>query len=182
MNQLGLCRIAILIILSALIGACTQETKTTAPKFTGRLLLLSGEPANGANLVELTAADTRYNLSTITGGVFEAIASPDQTRLLYTTKDEIMLRDLRSGAVTDFPTSAMFLGIGHIPNAKIFEGQLDADQDGYLKTTNYVFTKVPGVYACGDVQDRRYRQAITAAGSGCMAALEVEKFLEDSGH
>ena len=94
----------------------------------------------------------------------------------------LKLRDLRSGAVTDFPTSAMFLGIGHIPNAKIFEGQLDADQDGYLKTTNYVFTKVPGVYACGDVQDRRYRQAITAAGSGCMAALEVEKFLEDSGH
>ena len=94
----------------------------------------------------------------------------------------LKLRNLRSGAITDFPTSAMFLGIGHIPNAKIFEGQLDADQDGYLKTTNYVFTKVPGVYACGDVQDRRYRQAITAAGSGCMAALEVEKFLEDSGH
>jgi len=76
----------------------------------------------------------------------------------------------------------MFLGIGHIPNAKIFEGQLDTDADGYLKTTNNVFTKVPGVYACGDVQDRRYRQAITAAGSGCMAALEVEKFLEEQGH
>jgi thioredoxin reductase (NADPH) len=77
------------------------------------------------------------------------------------------------------PTSAMFLGIGHIPNAKIFEGQLDADAEGYLKTTNNVFTRVPGVFACGDVQDRRYRQAITAAGSGCMAALEVEKFLEE---
>ena len=76
----------------------------------------------------------------------------------------------------------MFLGIGHIPNAKVFEGQLDSDHDGYLKTTGNVFTKVPGVYACGDVQDRRYRQAITAAGSGCMAALEVEKYLEDEGH
>jgi len=94
----------------------------------------------------------------------------------------LKLRNLKTGAVSDFPTSAMFLGIGHIPNAKIFEGQLDKDQDGYLKTTNYVFTNVPGVYACGDVQDRRYRQAITAAGSGCMAALEVEKFLEDQGH
>jgi len=94
----------------------------------------------------------------------------------------LKLRDVQSGKARDLPASAMFLGIGHIPNAKIFEGQLDTDQDGYLKTTSYVFTKVPGVYACGDVQDRRYRQAITAAGTGCMAALEVEKFLEDEGH
>lgn len=93
----------------------------------------------------------------------------------------LKLRNIKTGAVTDFPTSAMFLGIGHIPNAKMFEGQLDTDQDGYLKTKDYVFTRVPGVYACGDVQDRRYRQAITAAGSGCMAALEVEKFLEQQG-
>lgn len=94
----------------------------------------------------------------------------------------LKLRNIATGKIWDHPTSAMFLGIGHIPNAKIFEGQLDTDQDGYLKTTNYVFTRVPGVYACGDVQDRRYRQAITAAGSGCMAALEVEKFLENQGH
>ena len=93
----------------------------------------------------------------------------------------LKLRNLKTGKVWDFPTSAMFLGIGHIPNTKIFHGQLDTDQDGYLKTSNYVFTRVPGVYACGDVQDRRYRQAITAAGSGCMAALEAEKFLEAEG-
>jgi thioredoxin reductase (NADPH) len=91
----------------------------------------------------------------------------------------LKLKNSRTGKVWDFPTSAMFLGIGHIPNAKIFENQLDADKDGYLKTHNQVFTRVHGVYACGDVQDRRYRQAITAAGSGCMAALEVEKFLEE---
>jgi thioredoxin reductase (NADPH) len=76
----------------------------------------------------------------------------------------------------------MFLGIGHIPNTKVFEGQLETDADGYLVTHNNVLTKVPGVFACGDVQDRRYRQAITAAGSGCMAALEVEKYLEKEGH
>jgi hypothetical protein len=98
-KQLGICRIAILVILSALIGACTQETKTNAPKFTGRLLVLSGDPAKGANLAELTAADAGNNLTTITPGVFEAAPSPDQTRLIFTTKDEIMQRDLRSGTV-----------------------------------------------------------------------------------
>ena len=67
----------------------------------------------------------------------------------------LKLRNLKTGKVWDFPTSALFLGIGHIPNTKVFEGQLDMDQDGYLKTTNNVFTRVPGVYACGDVQDRR---------------------------
>jgi thioredoxin reductase (NADPH) len=75
----------------------------------------------------------------------------------------------------------MFLGIGHIPNAKMFAGQLDMDQDGYLKTRDYVHTRVAGVFASGDVSDRRYRQAITAAGTGCMAAIEVERFLEEQG-
>jgi thioredoxin reductase (NADPH) len=93
----------------------------------------------------------------------------------------LKLKNIKTDKIWDLPVSAMFLGIGHIPNAKMFEGQLDMDQDGYLKTKDYVFTKVQGVYACGDVQDRRYRQAITAAGSGCMAALEVEKFLEEHG-
>jgi thioredoxin reductase (NADPH) len=93
----------------------------------------------------------------------------------------LKLRNVKTNEVFDFPTSALFLGIGHEPNAKMFAGQLDTDSEGYLKTHNYVFTKVHGVFACGDVQDRRYRQAITAAGTGCMAAIEVEKFLEEQG-
>ena len=94
----------------------------------------------------------------------------------------LKLRDLKTAKVCDFPTSALFLGIGHIPNAAIFKGQLETDADGYLKARDYVFTAVPGVYACGDVADRRYRQAISAAGTGCMAAIEVEKFLEEMGN
>ena len=90
-------------------------------------------------------------------------------------------RDTVTGAESIIDVSGLFLGIGHIPNAKMFEGQIDLDEDGYIKTHDYVLTKVPGVYACGDVQDRRYRQAITAAGTGCMAALEAEKYLEEHG-
>jgi thioredoxin reductase (NADPH) len=93
----------------------------------------------------------------------------------------LKLRNLKTNETFDFPTSALFLGIGHDPNAKMFHGVLDTDADGYLKTHDYVLTKIAGVFACGDVQDRRYRQAITAAGSGCMAAIEVEKFLEEQG-
>jgi thioredoxin reductase (NADPH) len=93
----------------------------------------------------------------------------------------LKLRNVKTGKVSDFPTSALFLGIGHDPNAKMFAGQLDTDADGYLKVHNLVHTRVAGVFAAGDVADRRYRQAITAAGTGCMAALEAERFLEDHG-
>ena len=84
------------------------------------------------------------------------------------------------------PVAFKFLGIGHIPNATMFKGQIDLDADGYIKTEHNVMVtrngvQLHGVYACGDVQDRRYRQAITAAGTGCMAALEVEKYLEGMG-
>jgi thioredoxin reductase (NADPH) len=99
----------------------------------------------------------------------------------------LRLKDVATGVESTLPISGLFLGIGHEPNAKMFAGQIDLDDDGYIRTTSNVFTTrngavVPGVYACGDVQDRRYRQAITAAGSGCMAALETEKYLEEHGH
>jgi thioredoxin reductase (NADPH) len=93
----------------------------------------------------------------------------------------VRLRDRITGEYSELGISGLFLGIGHEPNAKAFAGQIDLDHDGYIRTHEQVFTRVPGVFACGDVQDRRYRQAITAAGSGCMAALEVEKYLEEHG-
>ena len=104
--------------------------------------------------------------------------------VLDISKNEVTglkLRNLKTGKAWEFPTSAMFLGIGHEPNARMFKGQLDMDDEGYLKTHDFVMTRVPGVFACGDVQDRRYRQAITASGSGCAAAIEAEKFLEEHG-
>jgi thioredoxin reductase (NADPH) len=98
----------------------------------------------------------------------------------------VRLRDVKTGEQTTLAIDGLFLGIGHEPNTKAFGNQIDLDGDGYIRTTdNVLVTKdgvpLPGVFACGDVQDRRYRQAITAAGSGCMAALEAEKFLDEHG-
>ncbi len=89
----------------------------------------------------------------------------------------VQLRDVNTNALTWFPCEGVFLAIGHVPNTAFLKGQVEMDDLGYLKTTDYVRTNVPGLFAAGDVQDRRFRQAITAAGSGCMAAMEVEKYL-----
>lgn len=91
----------------------------------------------------------------------------------------VRLRNVKTNAVTDMPCDGFFLAIGHVPNTTLVQGQLDLDAQGYIITQNKsTTTSVSGVFAAGDVQDSKYRQAITAAGSGCMAALEVERFLE----
>jgi len=126
-----------------------------------------------------------------------AIAHPQIEFLHNTVVEEVLgveekdvrglkLKNVKTGQQFELPVSFMFLGIGHIPNASAFKGMLDLDDDGYILTHGNVFPTlngqpIPGVFACGDIQDRRYRQAITAAGTGCMAALEVEKYLEEHG-
>jgi thioredoxin reductase (NADPH) len=91
------------------------------------------------------------------------------------------IKNLKSGEVSDIALEGVFLAIGHKPNTDPFKGQLDMDETGYL-ITDSTKTKLPGVFAAGDVQDSVYRQAISAAGTGCMAALEAERYLERTAH
>ena len=120
----------------------------------------------------------------------KARANPKITWRLNSIVDEIkgtghgevtgmVLRDVKTGSTDEVKVSGVFVAIGHTPNTQLFNGQLQLDANGYVVTRDGAKTSKAGVFACGDVQDHIYRQAITAAGSGCMAALDAEHFLED---
>ncbi len=163
-------------------GDSAMEEALFLTRFASKVTLLHRRESFRASKIMLERAIAHPNIELRTNTVVEEVLGLEEKEV-----KGLKLRDVANGERSELAVSAMFLGIGHEPNAKMFRGQMDLDEDGYIKTTGNVLTTfngavVPGVFACGDVQDRRYRQAITAAGSGCMAALEAEKYLEALGH
>jgi thioredoxin reductase (NADPH) len=162
-------------------GDSAMEEALFLTRFASKVYLLHRRESFRASKIMLERAMAHPNIELRTNVVIEEVLGVEENEV-----KGLRLKDVLTGVQTFLPVSGMFLGIGHDPNAKAFQGQIDLDPDGYILTHGNVFTThkgvvVPGVYACGDVQDRRYRQAITAAGTGCMAALEVEKYLEEHG-
>src|SRR5580658_4321945 len=163
-------------------GDSAMEEALFLTRFATKVTLLHRREAFRASKIMLDRAIAHPNIELRTNTVVEEVLGVEEKEVRA-----LRLRDVKNGMIEELHVAGLFLGIGHEPNAKMFAGQIDLDDDGYIRTTDNVLTThqgkvVPGVYACGDVQDRRYRQAITAAGSGCMAALEAEKFLEEHGH
>jgi len=162
-------------------GDSAMEEALFLTRFASKVTLINRTDRFRASKIMLERAASHPKIQLLTSTVVEEVLGVDEKDVRG-----LRLRNTATGEITTLPVSFMFLGIGHTPNAKMFAGQLDLDADGYILTHGNVFPTrdgkpVPGVFACGDIQDRRYRQAITAAGTGCMAALEVEKFLEDHG-
>jgi len=93
----------------------------------------------------------------------------------------LRLHNLKTGEESIFPTEGLFLAIGHQPNTELFKGVINMDKVGYIVPVEYTMTNIPGVFAAGDVTDHRYRQAVTAAGDGCRAAMDLERWLEAQG-
>jgi thioredoxin reductase (NADPH) len=157
-------------------GDSAMEEALFLTRFATRVFMIHRRDQFRASRIMLDRAIAHPKIQFVTNTVVEEVLGVEEKEV-----KGLRTRNVLTGEESILHVSGMFLAIGHEPNAKMFAGQLDLDEDGYIKTQNYVLTRVQGVYACGDVQDRRYRQAITAAGTGCMAALEVEKYLEEHG-
>ncbi len=162
-------------------GDSAMEEALFLTRFATKVTVINRTERFRASRIMLDRAMAHANIQFRTSTVVEEVTGVEDKEV-----KSLHLRDTVTGERSELPVSFLFLAIGHIPNATMFHGQLDLDPDGYILTHGNVFPThngqpVPGVFACGDIQDRRYRQAITAAGTGCMAALEVEKFLEEHG-
>ena len=156
-------------------GDTAMEEATFLTKFARKVTIVHRRNEFRATRIMLDRARANEKIELLTPYVVEEIHNIENKAV-----ELVKLRNVDTKALMEIAVEGVFVAIGHEPNTKIFKGQIDMDEAGYIRTHDGSRTSVEGVFAAGDVQDHRYRQAVTAAGSGCMAAMDAEKFL--SGH
>jgi thioredoxin reductase (NADPH) len=158
-------------------GDSAMEEANFLTRFGSEVTLVHRRDQFRASKIMLERARANPKIKWITNTVVDEVMDVERQ-----TVTGVRLRNLATGAVWEQEVDGFFVAIGHIPNTAVFGGQIETDQDGYIVSHGGARTNIPAVFHAGDVQDRVYRQAITAAGAGCMAAMEAEKFLEAEGH
>jgi len=157
-------------------GDSAMEEANFLSRYASRVYLIHRRTEFRASKIMIDRAKKNEKIEFATPAVVEQILAPSGS------VEAIRLKNPQTGEEKQIDVHGVFVAIGHDPNTTVFKGQLDLDENGYLIAKHGSLTKVPGVFVAGDVQDHRYRQAVTAAGSGCMAALDAEKFLEEHNH
>lgn len=158
-------------------GDSAMEEANFLTRFGRRVALVHRRDTFRASKIMLERAKANPKIEFILNSAIEEVFDLEQNIVT-----SVRLRNLVTGETTMRDVDGLFIAIGHIPNTQVFRGQLDLDPDGYLVSHGGARTNIHGVFHAGDVQDRVYRQAITAAGAGCMAAIEAERLLEHEGH
>ena len=157
-------------------GDSAMEEASFLTKFAKKVTIIHRREVFKASKIMLDRVRNNPLIDIIVNKSIESINGNQQDGI-----SNIVLKDTVSGETSTFECEGVFYGIGHTPNTDLFKGMIDLNDNGYIITkSDSSLTNIPGVFACGDVQDDHYRQAITAAGSGCMAAIDAEKYLEEN--
>jgi len=154
-------------------GDSAMEEANFLTRYASKLYLIHRRSEFRASKIMIDRARANQKIEFVTPAVVEKILSDEKG------VNGIRLRNPDSNEIREIEVHGVFVAIGHDPNTSVFRGKIETDANGYLLAINGSKTSIPGVFVAGDVQDHRYRQAITAAGSGCMASIDAEKFLEE---
>lgn len=157
-------------------GDSAMEEANFLSRYASRVYLFHRRNEFRASKIMIDRAKANEKVEFVIPSVVDEILAPDGL------VEGIRVRNPQTNETREIPVDGVFVAIGHDPNTTVFKGKLEMDSNGYLIAKHGSLTSVPGVFVAGDVQDHRYRQAVTAAGSGCMAAIDAEKFLEEHKH